>query len=76
MYVVIIECILPGIIVDVHRRLATLFGEPHHVQHGHAQTLLLGFMVHWYLNPAIQKVVTPLVKEKKQDEKKKSNQMI
>ena len=52
--------ILPGIVVDVHRRLTILFSKPHHVQHRHAQTLLLGLVAYQDLNPAIKKVATPL----------------
>lgn len=59
------ECILPGIVADAHRRLTALFGEPHHVQHRHAQTLLLGLVAHWNRNPVIQKVTTPLEEGKK-----------
>lgn len=57
--------ILPVIIADAHRWLTALFGEPHHIQHRHAQTLLLGLVAHWNTNPAVQKVAPPLERENK-----------
>lgn len=50
----------PGVVEDVHRSLAALLSHPHHIQHSHAKTLLLGLMVYWDTDPAIHKVTAPL----------------
>lgn len=53
----------PGAVADGDRRAAALLGQPHHVQDGQAQTLLLGLVAHRDGNSAVQEVAAPLQDE-------------
>lgn len=53
----------PGAVADGDGRVAALLGQPHHVQHGQAQTLLLGLVAHRDGNSAVQEVAAPLQDE-------------
>ena len=51
---------VPGLVVEVHRALVTLLGQPHHVQGGQAQTLCLGLLAQGHIHTAVHKVTAPL----------------
>lgn len=53
----------PVSVADGDGRVAALFGQPHHVQHGQAQTFLLGLVAQRDGNSAVQEVAAPLQDE-------------